>query len=128
MGKYVIKRVLFAIMIFFIIMTMIFTLFKLLPNPVPEAPGGYAQALRDMHEAWGYNKPIIVQYAIFLRNVFTKWDWGFCTTVGTFLTPVTEYITSKLPATIYVNVISVLISVTLFSSGFFSSILGSSFF
>ncbi len=110
MGKYVLKRVFFAIMIFFIIMTMIFTLFKLLPNPVPEAPGGYAQALRDMHEAWGYNKPIIVQYFIFLRNVFTKWDWGFCTTVGTFLTPVTSYITSKLPATIYVNVISVILS------------------
>ena len=113
MGKYVIKRVLFAIMVFFIIMTMIFTLFKLLPNPVPEAPGGYAQALRDMHEAWGYNKPIIIQYFIFLKNVFTKWDWGFCTTVGTFLTPVTSYITSKLPATVYVNVISVLISLPL---------------
>ena len=113
MGKYVFKRALFAVLVFFIIMTMIFTLFKLLPNPVPEAPGGFAQALRDMHEAWGYNKPIIVQYMIFLRNVITKGDWGFCTTVGTFLTPVTSYIASKLPATIYVNVISVLISIPL---------------
>ena len=113
MGKYVFKRVLFAVMVFFIIMTMIFTLFKLLPNPVEEAPGGYAQALRDMREAWGYNKPIVVQYGIFLRNVFTRWDWGFCTTVGTFLTPVTSYIMGKLPATIYVNVISVLVSLPL---------------
>ncbi len=113
MGKYVFKRALFAVLVFFIIMTMIFTLFKLLPNPVPEAPGGFAQALRDMHEAWGYNKPIVVQYMIFLRNVITKGDWGFCTTVGTFLMPVTSYIASKLPATIYVNVISVLISIPL---------------
>lgn len=113
MIKYIIKRIALAVMCGFIIMTMIFVLFKILPNPVQEAPGGYAQALRDMREAWGYNKPIIVQYAIFLKNVFTKWDWGFCTTVGTFLTPVTTYLASKLPATIYINVFSVVISLPL---------------
>ena len=113
MLKYVLKRLGLAVVSFFIIMTMTFTLFKLLPNPVPEAPGGYAQALRDMHEAWGYNKPIIVQYGIFLRNVFTRFDWGFCTTIGTFLSPVTSYIGSKLPSTIYVNIFSVLISIPL---------------
>ncbi len=94
-------------------MTGIFVLFRLLPNPVQDAPGNTAQALRDMREAWGYNKPILIQYGIFLNNVFTKWDWGFCTTVGTFLTPVTSYLASKLPSTIYINVFSVIVSLPL---------------
>jgi len=113
MTKYVLKRLGLAAMCFFIIQTIIFVLFKLLPNPVPEVPGGYAKALRDMHEAWGYNKPIMVQYGIFLKKVITAWDWGFCTTVGVLLQPVTEYISSKLPPTIYINVFSLIIALPL---------------
>lgn len=113
MRKYILKRLGLAVMCFFIIQTIIFVLFKLLPNPVQMQPGGMGKALIQMREAWGYNKPIMVQYGIFLKNVITKWDWGFCTTVGTFLMPVTEYLISKLPATIYINVFSILISVPL---------------
>ncbi len=111
MRKYILKRLGLAFVSFMIIMTLIFVLFKLLPNSVEEVPGGYAQALREMREAWGYNKPILVQYGIFLRNVVTKWDWGFCTTVGTFLQPVTKYLASKLPVTIYINIFSIILSV-----------------
>ena len=64
-----------------------------------------------MRTAWGYYNPLIVQYGIFLKNVFTKFDWGFCTTVGTFLQPVTEYLVSKLPATLYVNLCSLIFSI-----------------
>ncbi len=110
MLKYVLKRIALMILSLFIIMTMLFVLIRLLPNPVEAVQGGYDRALRDMREAWGYNKPVMVQYAIFLRNVFTRWDWGFCTTMGTFLQPVTTYIVGKLPATVYINVFSVLFS------------------
>lgn len=110
MTKYVLKRIGLLIMSAFIIMTMLFVLIRMLPNQIEATQGGYDEAVRRMREAWGYNKPIMVQYGIFLKNVFTKWDWGFCTKMGTFLQPVTEYIASKLPATVYVNVISLLIS------------------
>ena len=113
MTKYIFKRLAAALLSFFIIQTLIFALFKLLPNTVQAVQGGMAQALREMHEAWGYNKPILVQYGIFLKNVITRWDWGFCTTVGSFLQPVTVYLIEKLPATIYINVFSVLISLPL---------------
>lgn len=109
MFKYIVKRVLLAIVSCFIIMTMLFVLIRMLPNPVVQVTGGYAKALEDMRTAWGYYDPIIVQYGIFLKNVFTKFDWGFCTTVGTFLQPVTEYMFSKLPATLYVNGLALLI-------------------
>ena len=110
MGKYILKRLGLMIVSLFIIMTMLFVLIRLLPNPVVEVQGGYAEQLKAMREAWGYYDPIIVQYGIFLKNVFTSWDWGFCTTVGTFLQPVTTYIVNKLPATLYVNVLSLVIS------------------
>ena len=66
-----------------------------------------------MRRAWGYYDPIIVQYGIFLKNLFTGFNWGFCTTVGTFLHPVEEYLASKIPATLYVNVLSLIFSVPL---------------
>lgn len=113
MVKYVLKRLCLAVVTFFIIMTSCFVLIKLLPNPVQAVPGGMDKALADMREAWGYNKPIMVQYGVFLKNIFSEWDWGFCTTMGTFLQPVTEYLASKIPATIYVNFISILIALPL---------------
>ncbi|MCD8342377.1 MAG: ABC transporter permease [Clostridiales bacterium] len=113
MAKYVAKRIALMLVSGFIIMTMLFVLIRMLPNQVQAVQGGYDQAVKDMREAWGYNKPIMVQYGIFLKNVFTEWNWGFCTTVGTYLQDVTEYLASKLPATIYINVVSIVISIPL---------------
>lgn len=98
---------------FFLIMTICFTLVRMLPNPVQEVQGDFAEATRQMREAWGYNKPIMVQYGIFLKNVITKFDWGFCTTVGPYLNPVTSYLADKFPATILVNVFAMILSVPL---------------
>ena len=113
MAKYIVKRIGLMIVSFFIIMTICFTLVRLLPNPVQEVQGDFAEATRQMREAWGYNKPIMVQYGIFLKNVITKFDWGFCTTVGPYLNSVTSYLTDKLPATILVNVFAMIVSVPL---------------
>ena len=113
MTKYVLKRIALMIVSGFIIMTMLFVLIRLLPNQIQAVQGGYDQAVRDMQEAWGYNKPIMVQYGIFLKKVFTEWNWGFCTTVGSYLQDVTVYLASKLPPTIYINVVSIVFSIPL---------------
>ncbi len=111
MAKYIAKRISLMVVTFFVIMTICFVLVRLLPNQVPEGQGDYATAVKEMRAAWGYDKPIMVQYGIFLKNVFTKWDWGFCTTVGPYLQPVTDYIGSKLPVSMILNVYSILFSV-----------------
>lgn len=113
MLKYIIKRIGLMIVTLFIIMTMLFVLIRMLPNQIPAVQGGMDEALRQMRTAWGYDEPIMVQYGIFLKNIFTVWDWGFCTKMGSFLQPVTEYLIQKLPYTIYVNVFSILISLPL---------------
>lgn len=113
MAKYIAKRIVLMICTCFIIMTICFVLVRMLPNDIVEGQGDFAESLRQMRMAWGYDEPIIVQYGIFLKNVFTKWDWGFCTTVGPYLKPVTTFIGEKLPATIAVNMYSFIISVPL---------------
>ena len=62
MFKYVCKRIGLFIMSLFIIMTMLFVLIRMLPNPVIAVTGGYAKQLEDMRIAWGQYDPIIVQY------------------------------------------------------------------
>lgn len=113
MPKYILKRICLMFVTAFIIMTCYFVLIRMLPNPIVGGSGVNVEALEARREAWGYNKPIMVQYGIFLKKVFTEFDWGFCTTVGTMLTPVTTYIAEKLPATILVNVFAFVFSVPL---------------
>ncbi len=113
MGKYILQRLILMFITLFIIMTICFVMIRMLPNQIPPAQGDFGAAVKAMREAWGYNKPVLTQYGIFLKNVFTKWDWGFCTTVGTYLEPVTKYLSNKLPITVILNVYTMLISVPL---------------
>ena len=113
MWKYIIKRILLMFCVAFAIMTMCFVMIRMLPDQIPRANGDYAEAILAMRKAWGYDEPIMVQYGIFLKKVFTEWDWGVCTKVGTYLSPVTKHIAQKLPPTIAVNVLSMLVSVPL---------------
>lgn len=113
MGKYILQRLLLLVITLFIIMTICFVMIRMLPNQIPPAQGDFGESVRAMREAWGYNKPVLTQYGIFLKNVITKWDWGFCTTVGTYLGSVTNYLAVKLPVTVILNVYTMLISVPL---------------
>ncbi|MBQ9238771.1 MAG: ABC transporter permease [Treponema sp.] len=113
MLTYILKRIALMFVSMFIIMTVLFVLIRLIPNQVEAVQGGFDTAVREMRAAWGYDKPLIVQYGIFLRNVFTRFDWGFCTTMGRYLQPVTEYISERLPATLYINVLSLIVSLPL---------------
>lgn len=113
MMKYIAKRIVLMLFVCFIIMTICFVMIRMLPDQLPRGNGEQAAAILAMRKAWGYDEPILTQYLIFLKNVFTKWDWGFCTYVGTFLNPVTAHIAQKLPATIAVNFSAMIVSVPL---------------
>ncbi len=110
MLKYVIKRVLLMLLTFFIIMTLCFILVKMLPlTNLPQDP-----ALRDIilarRELMGYNKPILVQYGIFLQRVILHWDWGIGETMYSGR-EVVDIFAEKLPPTILINIYSLLFSV-----------------
>lgn len=94
----------------FVIMTMCFVLIKLLPLPAVKEMGKDINIILMKREQMGYGKPISVQYALFLKNVITKWDWGvgeqMYETLGIW-----DVLMKKLPYTIMVNLYSILIAI-----------------
>lgn len=140
MTKYVIKRLLLAVVTLFIILTLTFVLIKLLPYTKPvgsvsaqvayynrEVSYGNVIRLFEPDSSYGstlysyttggqtiyfYQAPIIQQYWAWLKNVLTAWDWGVSVKISQNVS-VTKIIADGLPVTISVNIISVILSVPL---------------
>ena len=112
MGEYIVKRILLMFLTLFIIMTMSFILIKLLPLPAVREMGRDINLILAKREKMGYNKPILVQYYLFLKNVITEWDWG----VGEQMYEgysVWNVMMQKLPYTVLVNLYSILFAIPL---------------
>lgn len=110
MVKYVIKRLLLMLMTLLIITCICFVLVRMLP-PAELPPGDPHNAVIEARrEAAGYNKPYLVQFGIFLKNVFTDFDWGLSDKLY-FGQDVASIFLSKLPPTIFVNLYSIIISI-----------------
>ncbi len=108
--KYVLKRIGLMLMVFMVIMTICFFLIKMLPIAQEATSGTQAAIEAARREALGYNKPIIVQYGIYLKNIFTKWDWGTSWEIE-YMKGVGEVISSKLTPTVLLNIYSILFAV-----------------
>lgn len=111
MTKYIIKRILLMFFTFFVIMTMCFLLIRLLPRELPQDKNLQA-VITARFEALGYNKPLLVQYWIYLKNIFTQWDFGTSWYIQ-FRAPAWEVLTSRLLPTVLVNLYSFILSVPL---------------
>ena len=110
MLKYTVQRVLLMLLTLLIITGICFVLVRMLP-PVELPPNDpHTQIIQARREAQGYNKPYLVQFGIFLRNVLTKWDWGVSDKLYIGQN-VSDIFASKLPATMIVNLYSILFSI-----------------
>lgn len=110
MVKYVLKRIALMFFVLFVIMSMCFVLVKLLPTVPAQQFGKDMTLILQRREALGYNKPILEQLFIFFQKSVFGGDWGISESLyrsqdvwGVFV--------SKLPATIMVNIYSMLFSV-----------------
>mgnify|MGYP003319828965 CR=1 FL=1 len=70
MAKYILKRLILMLFTLFVIVTICFILIRMLPHEMPTDPI-LQQQIKDRWELLGYNKPILVQYGIYLKNIFT---------------------------------------------------------
>lgn len=141
MWKYVLKRLGLAVITAFIILSLTFILVKLLPftKPAGTANSMFNYYMGEVHKGfvfdfdteqtkygselwhyldstgthhWFYEVPVMQQYFSWLRNIFTKWDWGQSVVISPNLSA-TTIIGQKLPASMSLNIISVLVSVPL---------------
>ena len=107
MFKYAIQRILYMMLVFLIITCMCFILIRMLP-PVELPPGDpHSDIIEARREAQGYNKPYMVQFGI-----FTKFDWGVSDRLY-FGQDVLKIFVDKLPASMIVNLYSILLSIPL---------------
>ncbi|MBR0439577.1 MAG: ABC transporter permease [Bacilli bacterium] len=141
MLKYSIKRIILALVTAFIILTLTFFLVKSLPprgvfSPdenvryafyVDQVDLGYCIDLPNENPSLGnylesftiggethyfYTKPVLDQYFNWIGNIVTKWDWGRSTVIKPNSSAI-RIIAQRLPASISINIVSVVISVPL---------------
>ena len=111
MLRYIAKRIGLMVLTFFIIMTICFVLIRLLPVPPCKAEDNSCISINAWREALGYNKPIAIQYLLYLKHIF-QGDFG----VGFTLyggKEVTSVLLEKLPNTIYLNLWATLLATPL---------------
>ncbi len=111
MVKYIIKRLVLMLFTFFVIVMISFILIRMLPRELP-TDKNLAAVIQARWEALGYNEPIIVQFGIYLKNIFTAWDFGTSWKISQ-LTPAAELLSSRMLPTVLVNVYSLIVSVPL---------------
>ena len=110
MFKYTCQRILLMLVTLLLISCMCFVLVRMLPPVELPAEDPHTTVILQRREAMGYNKPYLVQFGIFLRDIFTKWDWGVSDKLY-FGQDVAAIFIEKLPATMIVNVYSILLSI-----------------
>ena len=121
MWKYVLKRLLLMLVTFFIICAICFVLIRILPRELPQDKN-LAELIKARWEALGYNKPLPVQFWIYLKNIFTKWDFGTSWYIEKTI-PVTEVLGKRLLPTVLVNFYSLKVSIPLgIALGIFAAI------
>lgn len=116
--KYVLKRVLFMLVTFFIIISICFILVRLLPNDTATMFGKdmqlvlqsrYRQGLTDIN---GNPIPLMQQYLKFIQNTLIGGNWGMSEKLYRNQDCFQVFL-SKLPATILVNAYASLFAVPL---------------
>ena len=110
MLSYALKRILLMLVTLLIITCICFVLIRMLPQVELPAGDPHTPAIEARREAMGYNKPYLVQFGIFLKNVIFKGDWGL-SEVKYFGLEVKDIFMQKLPATMLVNLYSILLSI-----------------
>ena len=100
MLEYIVRRILWAIALLIIVSGVIFAIFYLLPTADPATLRGGRQAspeqIERIRESLGLDRPVIVQYLTYMKQVFFHFDFGYS---YQYDTPVTALILDRLGAT-----------------------------
>ena len=109
MGTFIIKRVLWSILILFLVSIIVFVLMQFLPgDPVRTSLGSDVdqEVVNEWREKFHLNDPIYKQYFLWAKGMLSG-DFG---TSIMFRQSITELINIKLPTTITLGLIGIFIS------------------
>lgn len=112
MRAYIARRLLMSVLILAIISVGVFWLLRLGPGDIAQialGQGASQQQVEEMRDHLGLNEPTHEQYVRWMRQILTG-DLGKSAVSGT---PVTSELTSRLPITAELLIITILVTVTI---------------
>src|SRR4051794_16658873 len=101
MGHYIIRRLLWVILLLFVVSAVTFVIFYVLPSADPavlragKSPD--PEQLDEIRHTLGLDQPVYVQYGRYMKNIILHFDFGFSFQDSQ---PVRKEILERLPATI----------------------------
>lgn len=110
MVKYILKRILLMLFVLFCIVTICFLLVRILPRTLPEGNAAQQEIVKIRWKELGYEEPLLKQYGIYLKNIFTEWDFGTSWNIK-YLEPAWDLFAGRLLPTILVNFYSLIFSI-----------------
>ena len=110
MAKYVLKRIALMFFVLFVIVTIAFMLVRMLPRTLPDGNAAQQQIVLIRWNELGYFEPLLVQYGIYLKNIFTNWDFGTSWNIK-YLEPAWDLLTGRMLPTVLVNLYSLVFSI-----------------
>lgn len=101
MWWFLLRRLIAGIVVALAVSVIVFLIFYALPSGDPATakigPGATPEQLEAVRQALGLDRPLYVQYALFVRDLFTRLDLGYS---YQYLLPVTDLIWQRLPVTL----------------------------
>ncbi len=111
MGRYIVVRLMQAVLVMFLVSILVFTILHLAPGDPVTLLIGEAQMtneqLAQIRRHWGLDRPLYVQYLSWLGNML-KGDFGTSITMGSL--PVGSLLRTSAPATLKLNGLAFLFS------------------
>jgi peptide/nickel transport system permease protein len=100
MFRYIVRRILWGIALLFIVTALLFVIFYVLPSADPAVLRAGRNAgprqIAEIRHALGLDKPIFVQFLIYMRQVFLHFDFSYS---YHYNVPVRQLIFSHIPPT-----------------------------
>ena len=113
MGAFIVRRLLMLIPFLFLISALAFVVIQLPPGSFVdtykrnlEAQGGTVNEgqLRALEARYGLDKPLVVQYGIWISNILFRGDFG---NSFTYQRPVVDILKERLPRTVIISLVSI---------------------
>lgn len=110
MAKYIANRIIAMFVTLFIIMSISFFIIRLMPQNIFDNPDLPPHVVEMLEAKMHLDKPLYEQYFYYLKGIITEGDFGTSVKVRPSL-PVFEVMKDRIPITMVLNVLSLLISI-----------------
>jgi peptide/nickel transport system permease protein len=116
MGAFIIRRLLMLIPFLFLISALAFVVIQLPPGSFVdtykrnlEAQGGTVNEgqLKALEVRYGLDKPLLVQYGVWISNILFRGDFG---NSFTYQRPVVDILKERLPRTVIISLVSIVLT------------------